>query len=152
MVKPRFVYRWLRWHHHFYPSFKNISYILYVVSICWYHWYIIDILHIFHVQFQPPIGRGFSQCDAQQLEAAKPCLDPSKCPKVPWRHRGVNKGLGDFSNEQTWIKHKGHVDQTYADVWCSIFCLSDFRCIPNTERMLPAYFADFQPHLMIDVL
>ena len=27
-------------------------------------------------------GRGFSQCDWQQLEAAKPCIDPSKCPKA----------------------------------------------------------------------
>lgn len=28
------------------------------------------------------VEASFSQCDAQQLEAAKPCLDPSKCPKV----------------------------------------------------------------------
>lgn len=28
------------------------------------------------------VEASFSQCDAQQLEAAKPCLDPSKCPKT----------------------------------------------------------------------
>eukprot|EP00490_Sorites_sp_Unknown_P013818 CAMPEP_0114688276 /NCGR_PEP_ID=MMETSP0191-20121206/63306_1 /TAXON_ID=126664 /ORGANISM="Sorites sp." /LENGTH=212 /DNA_ID=CAMNT_0001975577 /DNA_START=1 /DNA_END=639 /DNA_ORIENTATION=- len=28
------------------------------------------------------VEASFSQCDAQQLEAAKPCLDPAKCPKA----------------------------------------------------------------------
>lgn len=28
------------------------------------------------------MARGFSQCDQQQLEAAKPCIDPSKCPQA----------------------------------------------------------------------
>ena len=49
-------------------------------------------IHVSNSPIVPDERRGFSQCDAQQLEAVKPCLDPSKCPKVPpWRHPEVKQ-------------------------------------------------------------